>query len=253
MGEWSTYSLDDFLMFSPSAWYRLLEMHHRAWWPLQIGVALLGTALAWALHRRLRPGLRLALVLTGVGLVFVGWAFHGGSHADINLAAPYFAYGFAAQGLLLIALALLRPELVLARSNGTTRLACALLVCAWLLYPVLAPLWARPWAQAEWFALAPDPTMLAALAVVLLVHSGSHGLRHPHRTCIMLSVLPLAWCAATGATAWALGDPGWWQMPVAALLVCAAIGWHALRHTAPTAGTGARRPHPEADPDAARG
>lgn len=253
MGEWSTYSLDDFLMFSPGAWYRLLEMHHRAWWPLQNGVALLGAALAWALHRRLRPALRLTLLLTGLGLVFVGWAFHAGPHADINLAAPYFSYGFAAQGMVLIALALLRPELVLAGRNGTTRLAFALLVFALLLYPVLALLWARPWAQAEWFALAPDPTMLAALAVLLLMWGGGRGLRRPRRTGALLSVLPFLWCVATGAKAWALGAPDWWLLPSAALLVCAAGGWHALRSTAPTSETGALRLHSEAGPDAPRG
>ena len=45
MGEWSTYSLGDFLMFSPQAWYRMLELHNRAWWPLQIVAAALGTGL----------------------------------------------------------------------------------------------------------------------------------------------------------------------------------------------------------------
>lgn len=228
MGEWSTYSLDDFLMFSPQAWYRMLELHNRAWWPLQIVAAALGTGLAWAVHRRLRPALRLGLVLAGAGLLFVAWAFHWGPHAGINLAAPYFALAFGTQGLWLIGLAVLRPPLALARgsSDATIRLALALLVGALLLYPALALVWLRPMAQAEWFALAPDPTMLAALAVVLML-PGSQGLRCPRVTGALLAVVPLAWCAATGLSLWTLGAADWWLMPAAGFLACVAAGWQA--------------------------
>lgn len=60
----------------------------------------------------------------------------------------------------------------------------------------------------------------------------SHGRRHPSRTCVLLSVLPAARCAVTGATAWAPGAPHWWTMPTAALRVCTVGGWHALRRAA---------------------
>lgn len=229
MGEWSTYSLDDFLMFSPRAWYRMLELHHRAWWPLQVVAAMLGAGLLWAIHRRHAAALRLALVLAGTGLLFVAWVFHGGPHASINLAAPYYAVAFGVEGVLLVGLALLRSDLALVRSDGLAGLAVALLALSLLLYPALAPVWARPLAQAEWFALAPDPTMLAALAVLLLVLCGGHGLRHPRWTWMVLSLLPLSWCAVTGTTARVLGAPDWWLMPSAALLVCLVAAWQVAR------------------------
>ena len=230
MGEWSTYSLGDFLMFSPQAWYRMLELHNRAWWPLQIVAAALGTGLAWAMHRQVRPALRLGLVLAGAGLLFVAWAFHWGPHARINLAAPYFAVAFGAQGLWMIGLAMSRPPLTLARGScgATTRLALALLVGALLLYPALALAWLRPMAQAEWFALAPDPTMLAALAVVLMLPH-SQGLRRPRVTGVLLAIVPLAWCAVTGLSLWMLGAADWWLMPVAGCLACVAAAWQAAR------------------------
>jgi len=232
MGEWSTYSLDDFLMFSPRAWYRLLEMHNRAWWPLQIVAVAPGLCLAWALHRRLGSALRLGLVLAGAGLLFVAGSFHWGPHAGINLAAPYFALAFAAQGLWMIGLALLRPGLALARrSNATIRLALALLVGALVVYPVLALVWMRPMAQAEWFALAPDPTMLAALAVVLLL-SHSQGLRRPAVISALLMMLPLSWSAATGLTLWTLDAGDWWLMPAAGLLACVTAAWQAAQPAA---------------------
>ncbi|MCZ4316275.1 DUF6064 family protein [Comamonadaceae bacterium G21597-S1] len=229
MGEWSSYRLDDFLMYSPRVWYRMLELHHRAWWPVQVVAATLGAGLLWAIHRRHAAALRLALVLVGASLLFVAWAFHGGPHASINLAAPYYAVAFGIEGLLLLGLALLRRDLVLAHSDGPTGLAVALLALALLLYPALALLWARPLAQAEWFALAPDPTMLAALALLLLVARDGHGLRHPRRTGAGLSILPLSWCVVTGTTSWVLGAPDWWLMPSAALLVCLVALWRQVR------------------------
>lgn len=228
MGEWSTYSLDDFVMFSQRVWYGLLAAHNRAWWPLQPAVLLLGAGLLWALQRRMRAGLRLALVVVGAALLFVAGAFHAGPHAGINLAAPAFAIGFAAQGLALIGLALMRPGLMLAngRGKGPGRVAFALLVWALLLYPLLA-LWAgRPGWQSEWFALAPDPTMLAAMAVVVLVLWGSEGLGHTGTIWALLA-LPMTWCAVAGATAWVLGAPEWWLLPTAALMVCGLAAWRA--------------------------
>ena len=229
MAEWNTYSLDDFVMFSPRAWYGLLAAHNRAWWPLQLAVLLLGAGLVWGLQRRLRAALRLVLVCVGAALVFVAGAFHAGPHAAINLAAPVFGYGFAAQGLALIGLALLRPGLVLVPGQGRwpVRVAFVLLVCALLLYPMLALLSGRPGQQSEWFAVAPDPTMLASLAVVLLVLWGGEGLRHPRRTCALLLAVPSAWCAVAGSTAWVLGAPDWWWLPAAALLACGLALWHA--------------------------
>lgn len=220
MGEWWTYRPDDFLMFSLRAWYRLLELHNRAWWPMQAVAVMLGAGLMWAVHLRLRAALRLGLMLAGASLLFVAWAFHWGPHAGINLAAPYFAFAFGIEGLLLIGVALLRSQLVLSYGQGTTPAGVALLGAAVLLYPISALLWTRPLAQAEWFALAPDPTMLATLAVLLLL-CGGQGLQRPRRTCTLLLVLPLVWCAVTGAMSWALDAPGWWIMPAAAVLVCA--------------------------------
>ena len=237
MGEWSSYRLDDFLMYLPRVWYRMLELHHRAWWPVQAVAAMLGASLLWAIHRRHAAALRLALVLVGAGLLFVAWAFHGGPHASINLAAPYYAFAFGIEGLLLLGLALLRRDLVLVRSDGPTGLAVAMLALALLLYPALALPWARPLTQAEWFALAPDPTMLAALAVLALVVYGGHGLRHPRRTGVLLSILPLSWCLVTGATSWVLGAPDWWLMPSAALLVCGVAAWRLVRPPPPAPGT----------------
>ena len=52
MPEWWTYSLTDFLLFSPDTYWRLFERYNEAIWPLQIGAAALGLALFALVLRR---------------------------------------------------------------------------------------------------------------------------------------------------------------------------------------------------------
>ena len=48
MAEWWTYSISDFLLFSPRTYYRLFELYNADLWPAQILAILLGTALLFA-------------------------------------------------------------------------------------------------------------------------------------------------------------------------------------------------------------
>jgi hypothetical protein len=51
MSEWWTYTLSDFLLFSPRTWYRLIELYNAAVWPAQIVTAGLGLAILALLSR----------------------------------------------------------------------------------------------------------------------------------------------------------------------------------------------------------
>ena len=73
--------------------------------------------------------------------------------------------------------------------------ACLSLGFLSAIYPLLAPLFGRPWRQAEVFGITPDPTALATLGVALLA---------PARTMWLLLPLPLLWCLVSGATLWTM-------------------------------------------------
>ena len=45
MSEWWTYTLSDFLLFSPRTYYRLFEIYNAAIWPAQIVALGLGLAM----------------------------------------------------------------------------------------------------------------------------------------------------------------------------------------------------------------
>ena len=62
------------------------------------------------------------------------------------------------------------------------------------LHPLIAPLSGRPWTQAEVFGLAPDPTVIATLGVIVAAT----------RPNWPLLVLPLLWCAISSLTLWTM-------------------------------------------------
>ena len=45
MSEWWTYTLSDFLLFSPRTYYRLLELYNLATWPAQFAGGAIGLAI----------------------------------------------------------------------------------------------------------------------------------------------------------------------------------------------------------------
>lgn len=207
--EWATYRLSDLLMFSQRSYYRLIALYNEAVWPahllaLAAGLAMLGCVA--------RPGARTrrgALLLLAVAWAWIGWAYHLERHADINTAGPYFALAFGVQALLLCFVAL--------RSHGAAparvqkHVALGLCTLAVLGYPLLAPVSGRGWDHAEVFGIAPDPTAVATLGVLLACRA------HP-----LYWLIPLAWCAVSGATLMELRVGYAWLLPTFAILAVAA-------------------------------
>ena len=101
MSEWWTYSLTNFLLFSPRTYYRLFELTNADVWPLQIVTLALGLAIAFLIWRaRAWSGRAVAAILAALWL-FVAWAYLLERYDTINWAARYFAIGFALQAALL--------------------------------------------------------------------------------------------------------------------------------------------------------
>jgi hypothetical protein len=198
MSEWWTYSLSDFLLFSPRTYYRLFELYNAAMWPLQIlalalGVALLGLLLRDTAWR----GRAIAAILAACWL-WVAWAYLWQRYDTINWAASYFAVGFAIEALLLIWTGIVRDRLGFLSGAGPVGAAgLCIFLFALVGYPLIGPLNGRPWRQAEIFGLAPDPTAIATLGVLVAAH----------RPRWSLLIIPLIWCAISAATLWTMQSP----------------------------------------------
>lgn len=202
MSEWWTYRLSDFLLFSPQTYFRLFALHNEALWPWQIAAFAAGIAL---LVSAIRGGRRIALLIAGTAWLLVAWLWFLLRYATINWAAEWLAAFFVLQALLLC-FAALRPPLgqakALARRTGLALIAFALAVP-----PSLPLLLGRDWQQGEVFALAPGPTVIATLGLLL-------ALRAPW----LLFPLPLLWCGIDGATLWTMKAPEAWLLPACGML-----------------------------------
>jgi hypothetical protein len=167
MPEWSTYTLSDFLMFTPRTYWRLVELYNRDFWPLQLPLLAAGLAALWlAAARRAQAFRWVAFGLSALWL-WVGWAFLWERYATINWAAKYVALAFAVQALLLAGMAL-RPGKPAPQPGVAARGLGGLLAAAGWLYPLLCLAAGRPWVQAEVFGMAPEPTALFTLGLLLL-------------------------------------------------------------------------------------
>jgi Family of unknown function (DUF6064) len=216
MSEWWTYSLSDFLLFSPRTYYRLFELYNLAIWPMQIAALAVGLAILWTWWRGGRAHGRLIAVLLAVCWLWTAWAYLLGHYDTINWAAGYFATGFALQALLLLWVGFARNGLRLRWvSDAVSRIALGIFLFALLLEPLIGPLVGRPWTQTELFGVAPNPTVVATLGILLAAD-------RPHW---MLLVIPLLWCAISGATLWTMQSPDALVTPAVALLVIVMTGW----------------------------
>lgn len=216
MSEWWTYSLSDFLLFAPRTYYRLFELYNADVWPLHILALGLGIVIVVVLLRGggggERHGRAVAAILAAFWL-WVAWAYHAERYATINWAATWFAAGFAVQGVLLLWIGLVRGQLRFgAAGDAAARAGLGLFLFGLLLQPPVGWLAGRTVTQLEAFGMAPDPTAVATLGLLVLAEG---------RVRWELLVLPVLWCLVSGATLWTMAASDAAVMPLAAVLALA--------------------------------
>lgn len=167
MSEWWRYRPSDFLLFSSRAYGRLVERHNAETWPLHLVALAMGVAVLALLWRRPRHAAPAIALLLAVAWAFSGWSFHLQRYAAINWAATWFAaLHFVQAGLLLVAAIWSWRHEWRPRRSPAVLAGFAVVLFGW---PSLALLLGRPWTQGELWALMPDPTALATLALARLV------------------------------------------------------------------------------------
>lgn len=214
MSEWWTYSLTDFLLFSPQTYYRLFELYNAATWPAHILAAALGAAILVLLRTGGVPRDRIIAGMLAACWLWVAWGFLLEHYATINWAADWFAALFVAEAVLLVLIGVAGGKLEFgAGGHWSRRAGAGLFVFALVIQPLIGPLAGRAWSQLEIFGMAPDPTAVGTLGILVLA---SHWSRW------VLLVIPVLWCAIGGATSWAMAAPDAPVLPAAAVL---AIGF----------------------------
>ena len=224
MSEWWTYSLSSFLLFSPRTYYRLFELYNADVWPLQIVGLALGVAIVALIWRApVWSGRAVAAILITCWL-FVAWTYLLERYDSINFTARYYAVGFVLQAALLAWTGAIRDRLRFDLRDAAARVGLAVIVYALAIHPLMPLFTGRPWTQTEIFGLAPDPTAIATLGVLLAAD----------RPRWHLLALPLLWCAISGLTLWTMESPEAPVVPLLAALSAALAAWKALAHRGKT-------------------
>ena len=191
--------LEDLLLFEPRVYWRLFALENEAVWPAQPVLLAASALLVLCLLRGWRPSWRWLGPALGAAWLWAGWQFVALRYGTINWAAPTVAWGFYAEAALLAALGL-SGRLSFAAGGMRAHVAIVLLAVACLGWPLLAPLDGRSWHEAEVFAVAPDPTAAATLALLALAERS--------RWTAFLCVAPVLWLAVSVLT---LVTMGVWQ------------------------------------------
>jgi hypothetical protein len=216
MSEWWSYSLTSFLLFSSRTYYRLFELTNAEVWPAQVVILVGGLTVLGLMFRPLLPwGGRAAAAILAAAWLFVAWAYLLQRYDTINWAARYFAAGFALQAILLTWTGLARDRLGFARGGGPRKIGLAIVIYALAIHPLMPLFTGRPAAQAELFGVAPDPTVIATLGVLLVtVRADWH-----------LLAVPLLWCLISGLTLWTMESPEAPVLAVVAGITILSAGW----------------------------
>src|SRR5690606_30295963 len=187
------------LPFTADVLFSSFAQYHRALWPLPILAPILALALLVLTVRPVRHGDRAIGALLALAWLWVGIGSFVFYFAAFDFAAPGYGLLFAVQGLLLLWTGVVRGRLAF-RFAGDLFDWCGLVLAlaAALAGPLGDWLWGRDWASARVVGLAPGPTAVYTLGMLLLVVG---------RTPLRLAIVPLTWTLVAGASAWILTSP----------------------------------------------
>lgn len=204
-----SYDLRDFLMFSPSTYFRMIELYVEevtivALLPsLLIVLGLLGREM----YNRSWP----LLALVGVLFCLVGWQFFWVRFQEIMWAAQYFAGAFILQGIMLFVMAyraaVLNSDVPRAKSNRLLSYSPALI----LLYPLIGYMGTG---TIEFVGITADPTAALAVAVLLLTKQSW-----------WVFAIPVLWAIFSCLMMIAMDLPQAWLLPLLLLII---FGWFSL-------------------------
>ena len=99
MSEWWKYRPEDFLLFSPRAYWRMFELQNEALGALAILLLGIGGIVIFLAARRTTASMRSTAIILAVLWAFVGYTFLWNRYAGINWAIAYVAPAFGVHAL----------------------------------------------------------------------------------------------------------------------------------------------------------
>lgn len=207
--------MDRIILYQPDVLHAVIGHYNEAVFPAQIVALVLAlAALAYALWPRPAGGRVIAAILAA-GWLWSGSAFLGNHYAAINWAGAYYEVGFAVQAALLLGYGSVRNTLRFGFAGSPAAwTGLGFVVFALFVHPVIELAIGRSWAQLQFFGVAPDPTNLVTLGLLVMTTK---------RVPWPLLVVPVLWLLISGSWSWLLGAPERMILPLCCLLATGLI------------------------------
>ncbi|MFA9459786.1 DUF6064 family protein [Thiohalorhabdus methylotrophus] len=200
--------------FTAEEFFAVFAAYNRALWPLPLVTELLGLLAAALLLVRPPWASRAVAGILAILWLLVGGGYHLAFFTAINPMAHAFGAMFLVQGALLAWTGAWQGAWRLEPVSGAQGWLAGLLgFYALVVYPLMGLLATHPYPGTPLFGMAPCPTAIFTLAVLLLSTDGP-----PWR----LTAIPLAWAGIGGSAAMLLGVLQDYGLIVAGLLVLGA-------------------------------
>jgi len=203
-------TLSRMIPFTREVFLGLFTQYNEAIWPVPLVAGLLGILMVGAAFRPFPGSDRIVSLMLATIWIWTGVVYHMLYFAPINWTAWAFGFFFVIQGLAFLVAGTLRGRIAYRAAGGVAGWCGGLLIVAALfIYPLAAGLTDQAWPGIALFGVAPCPTVLFTLGLLLWAAP-----RVPWR----LLTIPALWAIVGGSAALVLAIPQDAALPVAALL-----------------------------------
>ncbi|MFK7852029.1 MAG: DUF6064 family protein [Akkermansiaceae bacterium] len=201
------YSISNFISFMDEVYFRLFERQFEAWWPAHLLILALGIAIiVLACLGKIRA------VAIGLAIPFAVCAitFHFQLYAELTPVGKLFGWAFLIQIPFILTWGFLTKFRGTFRPNLHTITGALIAIFGLVGYPSLSLLAERKWKAAEYFGMAPDPTMCFFLGILLICARPIWYL--------LLLPLPMLWAFVTWGTLDSLRAPFAITLPIVSIV-----------------------------------
>jgi hypothetical protein len=184
------------LPFTTDQFFEVFARYNAAIWPVQLVAAALGiVALVLLLRSGAWTSRAIALILAAFWLL-MGIGYHLLFFTRINALAYVFAFLFVTQAGLFLVDGLTRRLTFQLAGGWSGRVAWPIMAYALVVYPLIGLFGPHPYPATPLFGVAPCPTVIFTLALLLLSNARWR-----------LVFIPLLWSAVGGSAAVLLAVP----------------------------------------------
>lgn len=206
------------LPYTSEVYFAAMAQYHTDLFPARpvlLFLFLLAFAFCCRSPQSRKSGTRAIWLILALAWLWVGAAHQLGMMADLNFMAPWYGWGWIAQGGLFATLALWPGDGGFSvRRDARSVAGAATAVAGLVLYPVAVYLSGVAAGALPAAGSSPDPTAIATAGLLILFRpAGSQRL-------LPLVLLPLlvGWVGVAGVSGWLLDFPLSYAVPAAALL-----------------------------------